>query len=293
MNPMAVLRARKQYTVHARDRVLNLGSRTLIMGILNTTPDSFSDGGKYSTPAEAIVRAWQIADEGADLLDIGGESTRPGSDPVSAEEELKRVTPVLEALKGIYPLPISIDTSKAEVAESALRLGAAFVNDVTALKRDPAIGPVVVKYKAGVILMHMRGEPGNMQKIPPSPDIRHEIDVWAKEAVAAARGFGVTDDRIILDPGIGFGKTTDQNLDILRDLDDLTAMGFPILVGTSRKSFVGAILENKTGERIWGTAATVAASIMLGVHIVRVHDVAEMRDVAMITDALMSRGQTE
>lgn len=282
--------SRKSYTLRARDWTLNLGERTLVMGILNVTPDSFSDKGRYFAPQEAIDRAWQIAEEGADILDIGGESTRPGSQGVSAEEELRRVMPALEALAAgsrKYPIPISIDTSKLEVARASLECGAAIINDIASLLKDPRIGPEVAKYQAALILMHMRGEPGNMQTIAPSPDILADIEIWAQEAVARAQNSGVSSDKIVLDPGIGFGKTAGQNMEILRNLDRLAAVGFPILVGTSRKSFIGSVLKKPADERVLGTGATVAASIIYGAHIVRVHDVAAIREVADVTDAIV------
>jgi len=281
--------SRKPYTLRAGDWTLNLGERTLIMGILNVTPDSFSDKGRYFAPQEAIDRAWQIAEEGADILDIGGESTRPGSQAVTAEEELRRVMPILEALNAgrKYPIPISIDTSKLEVARVTLECGASIINDIASLQKDPGIGSEVARHKAALVLMHMRGEPSNMQTIAPSTDILADIEIWAKEAVARAQNSGVSSDRIVLDPGIGFGKTAAQNLEILRNLDRMAAAGFPILVGTSRKSFIGAILKKPANELVLGTGATVAASIIYGAHIVRVHDVAAIRQVADVTDAIV------
>jgi dihydropteroate synthase len=284
---MAELCCRRAFKVRARDRVLDLGVRTLVMGVLNVTPDSFSDSGRYFGKEAAVNRAWQIADEGADILDIGGESTRPGSLGVDAEEELRRVIPVLEALGGKYPLPVSVDTSKSEVARAALQSGASIVNDISSLQKDPALGHVAARYGAAVVLMHMRGEPSNMHKIPPSPDILGDIDLWAQEAVARAQKCGVCSDQVILDPGIGFGKTAAQNFQILRNLDRLAAAGFPVLVGTSRKSFIGSILKKPASELVSGTSATVAASILFGAHVVRVHDVADIRDVADITDVIM------
>jgi dihydropteroate synthase len=258
------------------------------MGILNVTPDSFSDGGRFLDPARAVERAWQIHDEGADILDIGGESTRPGARAVASEEELSRVVPVLEALAPDYPLPLSIDTSKPDVALAALERGAVLVNDVRALRAETGIAEHAARYGAGLILMHMRGEPQDMHLMPHSPDILSELDLWANEAVARAQNCGVSSEKIILDPGIGFGKSAGQNLEILRNLDRLAAIGFPLLVGTSRKSFIGAIVKNPDADRIWGTGATVAASIFFGAHIVRVHDVGPMRDVARVTDALVA-----
>lgn len=278
---------RRQYLLKLPCHTLELGRRTLIMGVLNVTPDSFSDGGRYLDPRRAATRAWEIAEEGADILDIGGESTRPGSERVSAQEELERVTPVLEALQGSYPIPISIDTSKAEVARAALERGAAIVNDTAALSLDPRVGDEAAAFGAALVLMHMRGTPRDMQKIPSSPDILAELEAWAAECVARARSRGVCSEKLILDPGIGFGKTAGQNLEILRNLDHLAAAGCPLLVGTSRKSFIGAVLQRPGADRIWGTAASVATSIVMGAHIVRVHDVAAMRDVARVTDAII------
>jgi len=279
---------RRHFRLKARDRIIELGPRTLIMGILNVTPDSFSDGGDFLAVEKAVARAWQIAEEGADILDIGGESTKPGSQGVTLEEEQRRVLPVLKALAGRYAIPISIDTSRPEVARAALDRGAVIVNDVTGLQRDPAIAESASAYKAALILMHMRGEPATMQSQPPSSDILGEIEAWAEKALATARTAGLSSDGIVLDPGIGFGKTARQNLEILRNLERLSVIGYPLMVGTSRKSFIGAILNRGVSERAWGTAATVAASILFGAHIVRVHDVAPMRDVVQITDAIMA-----
>jgi len=279
---------RRQFRLRVRDRVLELGPRTLVMGILNVTPDSFSDGGAFADPDRAIRHAWRLVEEGADILDIGGESTRPGAQGVSAGEELRRVVPVLEALAGSCPIPVSIDTSKSEVGRAALERGASLVNDITALKRDPELGAAAAAFGAGAVLMHMRGEPGTMQRLAPSPDILAEIDAWAGEAAARAQEMGIGADCVVLDPGIGFGKTPGQNLEIIRNLGRLAAAGFPLLLGPSRKSFIGHYLGDPKADRSWGTAAMVAASILSGAHIVRVHDVAAARDVARVTDALIN-----
>jgi dihydropteroate synthase len=280
------MQLRKKYRIRAGDTFLEFGSRTAVMGILNVTPDSFSDKGQYLAPSAAAERAWKIAEEGADILDIGAESTRPGSESVSVEEELDRLVPVLEAMGGGYPIPVSVDTSKAAVARETLSRGACIVNDVTALG-DPEMGCVVAEFGAAVVLMHMRGTPKTMQSMPPSEDILGDIDRWAEEAVARAQNSGVSSDKIILDPGIGFGKTAAQNFEILRNIDRLCARGFPVLVGTSRKSFIGSILKRPPGDLVLGTGASVAASIVLGAHIVRVHDVAQMREIADVTDAIL------
>jgi dihydropteroate synthase len=284
------MQPRNKFQIEAGNKVLNLGERTLVMGILNVTPDSFSDKGRYMAPSVAVDRAWKIAEEGADILDIGAESTRPGSSAVDADEELERLLPVLEDLGDSYPLPISIDTSKSRVARAVLERGVAIINDVTSFQNDPGMGAVAAEFKAGVVLMHMRGNPQNMQKIAPSRDILGDIEKWAQEAVARAQKSGVSSRKIILDPGIGFGKTAAQNFEILRNLDRLSAAGFPVLVGTSRKSFIGSVLNKPAAELVLGTGASVAASIVLGAHIVRVHDVAAMREIADVTDAIIGAG---
>jgi len=280
--------SRASYTVKAADWTLNMGERTLVMGILNVTPDSFSDAGKYYSVEVSVRRAWEIAEEGADILDIGGESTRPGSVGVGAAEEINRVIPTLEALaKGPkYPLPISVDTTKSEVARAALEHGAAIINDISAMTVDPRIGYVSAEYGAALVLMHMRGTPQTMQKLPPSPDILSEIDKWANDAVSRAAACGVSSGRIILDPGVGFGKTAAQNVEILVNIPRLAAAGFPVMIGTSRKAFIGAATRKPAHDRVFGTCATVAASILHGAHVVRVHDVAAARETADVTDII-------
>jgi dihydropteroate synthase len=285
------MQPRKKFRIKAGNKDLDLGERTLVMGILNVTPDSFSDRGQYMAPTAAVERAWKIAEEGADILDIGAESTRPGSHEVDAGVQLRRLMPVLENIGSRYPLPISIDTSNAEVVRAVLQHGASIINDVTSFRKDPRVGREAAEFHAAVVLMHMRGTPVNMQTLPPSPDILGDIEVWVQEAVARAETSGVSSDKIILDPGIGFGKTAAQNFEILRNLDRLSAAGFPILVGTSRKSFIGSTVNKPAGELVLGTGATVAASIVLGAHIVRVHDVAAMREIADVTDAIVGAGR--
>jgi dihydropteroate synthase len=289
---MLTLPLRQHYRVQIRDKFLDLGERTQIMGILNVTPDSFSDGGHFFKTEDAIAHAWEIAEEGADILDVGAESSRPGSAGISLEEELARVVPVLEALAGSYPIPISIDTSKAEVADAAMVLGAAIINDITALQ-DFRMGEVAARYRAGLIMMHMRGNPQRMQELPMSPDIIGELEEWAGLAAARAAQNGLSRDQLILDPGIGFGKSAAQNLEIIRNLNRLALTGFPLLLGTSRKSFIGKVVKTPVHDRVWGTSATVAASIIFGAHIVRVHDVAAMRQVALMTDAILGGGELE
>jgi dihydropteroate synthase len=264
------------------------GERTLVMGVLNITPDSFSDGGIYLDADAAVARALEIERAGADILDIGGESTRPGSEGISASEEMRRILPVLERLRGRLKIPISVDTSKAEVAEAAAYQGAEILNDVTTLRADPRLAEVAHKRKLPLILMHMRGEPRTMQKKPFARDVLRDVVSGLRHAVATARRAGVPKSQIVLDPGIGFGKSAAQNLELLQKLPELARLGFALLVGASRKGFIGKVLGGAAeGERAWGTAGAVAASILGGAHIVRVHDVAEMSQVARIIDAVL------
>ncbi|MGB6882707.1 MAG: dihydropteroate synthase, partial [Candidatus Acidiferrum sp.] len=270
---------------------LVIGERTLVMGVLNVTPDSFSDGGKYDEPEAAIERGLAMELAGADLIDIGGESTRPGSAKISASEELDRVLPVLEGLRGRLKIPVSVDTRRSTVAEIAVRAGAEIINDVSGLKSDARIAEVAAKYGVALVLMHMRGEPGTMQKGPFARDVTRDVVRGLRESLARAREAGVGKSQIILDPGIGFGKSHSQNYELLQKLPQLGALGYPLLVGSSRKGFLGATLarDGKAAppeERIWGTAATVTASILGGAHIVRVHDVLEMVQVACVADCI-------
>jgi dihydropteroate synthase len=268
-------------------RTLVLGERTLVMGVLNVTPDSFSDGGQFLDTEQAVARAMEIERSGADILDIGGESTRPGSVGLSAQEELRRVIPVLEKLRGRLKIPVSIDTSKSEVAEAAIYQGAEIINDVTGLRVDPRLAEIAAKRRLPLILMHMRGEPRTMQQKPFARDILRDVTGGLRQSVATARRAGVAKSQIILDPGIGFGKSTRQNFELLARLPELARLGFPLLVGTSRKGFIGKALGGAAeAERAWGTAATVAAVILGGAHIVRVHDVVEMVQVARVADAI-------
>jgi dihydropteroate synthase len=284
------------YRLKLASRTLVLGKRTLVMGVLNVTPDSFSDGGKFLEPERAIEHALAMESAGADLLDIGGESTRPGSPETPASEELDRILPVLEALRGRLKIPISVDTRRASVAELALGAGAELLNDVSGLKNDPEIAEVAARRRVPLILMHVRGEPRTMQAGPFARDVMKDVLQGLRRSVAVAREAGVAKSQIILDPGIGFGKSFVQNYELLRKLPQLAELGYPLLVGTSRKGFLGATLarDGKPAppeERIWGTAATVTASILNGAHIVRVHDVAEMVQVARIADCLLNPKQ--
>jgi dihydropteroate synthase len=283
---------RRQFQLQLPARKLALGEHTLVMGVLNVTPDSFSDGGLFLNVHAAVAHAVAMEAAGADIIDVGGESTRPGSLAVSAETELQRVLPVLEKLRGKIRIPISVDTSKSEVADAAAGAGAEMVNDVTALRNDPRIAEVVRRRELALILMHMRGKPRTMQQAPFARDVLRDVAIGLRHAVTLARRAGVAKSQIVLDPGIGFGKSFEQNCELLARLPTLARLGYPLLVGTSRKSFIGKALEKRelgTGtDRIWGTAATVAASILQGAHIVRVHDVAEMGQVARVSDALAS-----
>jgi dihydropteroate synthase len=283
---------RKLFRLKLPSRTLFLGKRTLIMGVLNVTPDSFSDGSKFYNEEHAIEHALEMERGGADLIDIGAESTRPGSEGISAEEEWTRLFPVLSGLRRLLKVPISIDTQKAEVAETALESGAEIINDISGLKNDRRIAEVAASHRVPLILMHMRGEPRTMQKAPFARDVLKDVLQGLRKSVAIARKAGVAISQIILDPGIGFGKSYAQNYELLQRLSQLPKLGYPLLVGTSRKSFLGATLAHDgkpapPEERIWGTAATVTASILNGAHIVRVHDVVEMARVARVADCVL------
>jgi dihydropteroate synthase len=269
-------------------RTLVLGERTLLMGILNVTPDSFSDGGKFLDVNAAVAHAIEIERAGADLIDIGGESTRPGSEPIAAEEELRRVIPVLQALRGKLKIPISIDTMKPEVAEAAADSGAQLLNDVSALRTGPAMAQIARRRKLPLILMHMRGEPRTMQQGPFARDVLRDVISGLRKALAVAQRSGLPKSRIVLDPGLGFGKSPAQNFELLARLPELARLGCPLLIGASRKGFVGRVLGGlPPAERVWGTTAAVTAAILAGAHIIRVHDVAEMLQVARIADAII------
>ncbi len=256
------------------------------MGILNVTPDSFSDGGRFLDPEAAAARAFEMEAEGADLIDVGGESTRPGAEPVEARQELLRVLPVLKHLTGRLKIPISIDTAKAAVAREALENGAGLVNDVTALG-DPRMPEVVAWAKVPVILMHMQGTPRTMQEHPAYGDLIQEICGFLRQAADRAQSSGISRERILIDPGIGFGKSPQHNLEILRRLAEFKALGYPVVVGPSRKSFIGQVLGLPVAERLFGTAACVAMAVAGGADVIRVHDVAPMRQVMTMTQALL------
>jgi dihydropteroate synthase len=282
---------RRVFQLRLRNRTLTLGERTLVMGVLNVTPDSFSDGGRFANPRDAVRQAVAIQRAGADILDIGGESTRPGSRSISADEELRRVMPILRALHSKVRIPISIDTRKAAVADAALSAGAEIVNDVSALQFDAAMASAIRKHRAAVILMHMRGTPETMQHGPFARDVIRGVAQGLKAAIARARHAKIPRSQILVDPGIGFGKNYVQNFELLAHLDEFGALGLPLVVGPSRKAFIeytykqARLTLNQT-DRAWGTAAAVTAAILGGAHIVRVHDVAEIVQVARVADRI-------
>ena len=279
-----------------KNRKMPIGQRTLIMGILNITPDSFSDGGQFFGFDSALAHAEQMIADGADIIDVGGESTRPGGEPISAEEEIKRVVPVIEALSKRFETPISVDTTKSEVARAALDAGASIVNDISALRFDYFVADEAAKAGAGLVLMHSRGTPATMHRLPPVADIMSEVTNSLRASVHMAERRGVKRDSIVIDPGIGFGKSQEQNLELIAKLDQLIAAfsDLPLLIGTSRKSFIGRILADASGtaapseERLHGTMATITAAVLRGAHIVRVHDVKETAQTIRVTEALHS-----
>jgi len=265
---------------------LDFSAGCIVMGVLNVTPDSFSDGGQFFDADKAIEKAEQMAGDGAAIIDVGGESTRPGSASVSVEEQIRRVVPVIEALAKKVDVPISVDTYNFEVAEAALKAGAAMINDITALS-DERIGGLAAKQGVPIVLMHMQGTPATMQVEPKYEDVVGEVLEFLIERAKRAEQFGIDRDKIFIDPGIGFGKTTEHNLLLLRGIQKFMETGYRVLVGTSRKSFIGRITgKENPAERIFGTAATVALCAAAGVSIVRVHDVAEMMDVIEVVKAV-------
>lgn len=270
---------------------LTIGEKTLIMGILNVTPDSFSEQGLFFDTAKAVDHARRMVEDGADIIDIGGESTRPGAAPVDLEEELRRVVPAVKELARAVDVPISIDTAKAAVAEAAIEAGAAIINDVTALTGDAEMAPLCARAGLPVILMHMKGEPRVMQENPVYDDLISEIFGYLQERVAKAKEAGIDESRLLIDPGIGFGKTAGHNLEIMKRLSEFKGLGLPLVLGPSRKSTIGTVLGGlPTEDRLEGTAATITAGILNGADIMRVHDVKAMVRVARMTDAIV-RGE--
>ena len=278
---------RSDYKINCRGKVLDLSRRTHIMGILNVTPDSFSDGGQYAAAERALAHAREMAAAGADIIDIGGESTRPGAAPVAEEEELRRIIPLIERLSAELAVPISVDTYKSSVAKKAIAAGAGIVNDISGLRFSPDMADVVAGSGAAVVIMHIKGTPRDMQQNPVYDDVVGEVMDYLEEGIRIAARAGVDREKIFIDPGIGFGKTLEHNLALLDRLDQFQALGRPIVLGTSRKKFIGTVLDLPAPEqRVDGTAATMAIGIERGARVVRVHDVARMAQVAKMTDAI-------
>jgi dihydropteroate synthase len=274
-----------------RGRAFDLADRTLVMGIVNITPDSFSDGGRFYAPEAAVANARRLLAEGADLLDLGAESTRPGAPPVPADEQWLRLSPVLETLARETEACLSVDTASASVAERALAAGAHAVNDVTAL-RDPAMAEVVAGTGAGLVLMHMRGTPADMQRDPSYQDVASEVAAHLVSRLDHARAAGIDRDCVALDPGIGFGKTARHSMELLARLESLTVLGRPVLVGVSRKSFIGHLLDRPVDQRLEGSLAATAVAVFLGARIVRTHDVAATARAVRVADALRAARAT-
>ncbi len=268
---------------------LELGGRTLVMGVVNTTPDSFSDAGAFADFEDARARALEMGTAGADIIDIGGESTRPGAEPVTLEEEVHRTVPLIESIAGEVGVPISIDTYKAEVARKALDAGACIINDISGLRFDPEMIPLAAERGVPVVIMHMQGVPRNMQENPVYDDVVADISRFLRERASEAVAGGVEPGRIFVDPGIGFGKTVEHNLEIVRRIEEFRSLGYPVVLGTSRKRFIGSVLDRPVTERLLGTAATVAFAVARGVDVVRVHDVEEMVEVVRMADAVAGR----
>lgn len=262
-----------------RDKEIEIGKRTYIMGILNMTPDSFSDGGKYNTLEKGMERALKMIEDGADIIDVGGESSRPGYKPVTAEEELRRINDIVKKLREVNTI-VSVDTMKSKVAEESLKNGAHIINDIWGLQRDPDMAKVVADYGAGVVIMHNKD-------VAEYDDVLKDVISFLEKSIDIALKAGIKEENIMIDPGIGFGKTLEHNLTLMKRLDELKVLGFPILLGTSRKSMIGHVLKLDVNERVEGTAATVAIGISKGADIVRVHDVKEMARVAKMTDAMV------
>ena len=278
---------RKNIVLDIKGEKILLGSSTLVMGIINGTPDSFSgDGILGIEPGRALALAQDMVDNGADILDIGGESSRPGAKGISAKEEIKRILPLVKLFKKSISVPLSIDTTKSEVAEAALGEGASLINDISALRFDKKMAKCVARHKASLVLMHMQGRPRTMQREPRYDDLMGEIILFLSLAMKKALDAGISEDKIVVDPGIGFGKTLEHNCQILRHLPELKSLGRPVLVGVSRKRFIGKILNVGIDDRLWGTAAAITLAIAQGADIVRVHDVREMKQAARVADAI-------
>jgi len=282
--------SRAYYTIRCRKRTFTLGKQTLLMGVLNVTPDSFSDGGIFFDKEKAIARGLKMVEEGADFIDIGGESTRPGSKPLGLDEELRRVIPVIEFLAKEMDVPISIDTYKSAVAKKAIDAGAQIINDISGLHLDPSLSQVAAKEDVPLVLMHIRGNPETMQKNIHYESLFSEIIQYLKDSIQRAESAGIDPKQIIIDPGIGFGKTMEDNLLILKNLQEFKILGKPLLLGTSRKSFIGKILNADVTERLEGTLSTIVVGVLNGAHIIRCHDVLQAKRAIAIADAVRQAG---
>jgi len=276
----------QEFIYKMRDKSIYLNSNVELMGIINITPDSFYDGGNYLDRDSALDRVQELVENGASIIDIGGESSRPNSDPVHINEEIKRILPVLKSMKGKFSVPVSVDTYKSEVASVALSEGADIINDISALRFDPKLPGVISDYDAGVILMHMKGTPKNMQDHPEYVNVIDEISSFLSERAEFATSSGISRDSIMIDPGIGFGKTLKHNLSILKGIDQFKQLGYPVLIGPSRKSFIGELTNKSVEERLFGTAGVVAYCTLKGVNVIRVHDVPQMKDVVNLTHSI-------
>ena len=277
----------REMLLHLKNRDIDLEEKVVVMGVLNLTPDSFYDGGRYTRGAQALRRVEEMIGEGADILDVGGESVRPGAEPISLDEELRRVMPVIEKVRRLFPITISIDTYKAEVARQAIEEGAEMVNDISGLRFDPDLRKIVAGYGVPIILMHIKGTPKNMQNNPRYHSLMEEIISYLRKSIKLAEEAGIDPARIIVDPGIGFGKTTAHNLEILRRLEGLKSLGKPILVGLSRKSFIGDVLGLPQEERLEGGLAATSMAVSGGARIVRTHDVKPTRRAVDMVQAIL------
>jgi dihydropteroate synthase len=282
--------SKTHYSIRCRKRTLILGKRTLLMGVLNVTPDSFSDDGFFFDKEKAIAHGLRMVEEGADIIDIGGESTRPGSKPLELEEELRRVIPVIESLAKEVDVPISIDTYKSTVAQRAIEAGAEMINDISGLHFDPSLAQVAAKEDAPLVLMHIRGTPETMQKDVHYDSLFSEILQYLKDSIQRAESTGLDPRQIIIDPGIGFGKTVEDNLLIIKNLYEFRILGKPILLGTSRKTFIGKILNTEVGDRLEGTLSSIAIGVLNGAHIIRSHDVLQAKKAIAVADAIRLAG---
>ncbi|MGZ3534926.1 MAG: dihydropteroate synthase [Thermodesulfobacteriota bacterium] len=282
--------SKNRYSIRCRKRTLMLGKRTLLMGVLNVTPDSFSDGGLFFDKEKAISRGLRMVEEGVDIIDIGGESTRPGAKPLELEEELRRVIPVIESLAKRVGVPISIDTYKSAVAKRAIEAGAEIINDISALHFDPTLAQIAAKEDTPLILMHIRGTPETMQKNVHYDSLFSEILRYLRDSIQRAESAGLDPQQVIVDPGIGFGKTVDDNLLLIKNLHEFRILGKPILLGTSRKSFIGKLLKADAGERLEGTISSIAIGVLNGAHIIRSHDVLQAKKAIAVADAIRLAG---